>query len=123
LADTRYLDAAERALKAASALMHEYPQAHMTLLNALEDFLTSMQMVIIRGPAADGERWARELSALYAPTRLVFAIPGDAPGLPAALAAKPALGSVTAYVCAGMACGAPQTDLRELARRLGAGVV
>jgi uncharacterized protein YyaL (SSP411 family) len=123
LAETRYLDAAERALKAASALMHEYPQAHMSLLNALEDFLTSMQMVIIRGPAADGERWARELSALYAPTRMVFAIPSDAPGLPAALAAKPALSSVTAYVCTGMACGAPLTDLRELARRLAVGVV
>src|ERR1700688_4404951 len=118
LAGTRYLDAAERTLKAASALMHEYPQAHMSLLNALEDFLTSMQMVIIRGPAADGERWARELSALYAPTRMVFAIPDDAPGPPAALAANPALSSVTAYVCTGMACGATLTDLRELARRL-----
>ena len=96
--------------------MQEYPQAHMSLLNALEDFLTSMQMVIIRGPAADGERWARELSAGYAPTRMVFAIPGDAAGLPAALAAKPALSSVTAYVCTGMTCGAPLTDLRELAR-------
>jgi uncharacterized protein YyaL (SSP411 family) len=118
LAETRYLDAAERTLKAASALMHEYPQAHMSFLNALEDFLTSMQMVVIRGPAADAERWARELSAVYAPTRMLFAIPGDAPGLPAALAAKPALSSVTAYVCTGMTCGAPLTDLRELARHL-----
>jgi uncharacterized protein YyaL (SSP411 family) len=121
LAETRYLDAAERTLKAASALMQEYPQAHMSLLNALEDFLTSMQMVIIRGPAADAERWARELSAVYAPTRMVFAIPGDAAGLPAALAAKPALSSVTAYVCTGMTCGAPLTDLGELARRLASG--
>jgi uncharacterized protein YyaL (SSP411 family) len=117
-AETRYLDAAERTLKAASALMHEYPQAHMSLLNALQDFLTSMQMVIIRGPAADGERWARELSAVYAPTRMVFAIPRDAPGLPAALAAKPAAGAVTAYVCTGMTCGPPLTDLRQLAQLL-----
>ncbi len=118
LAETRYLDAAERTLKAASALIQEYPQAHMSLLNALEDFLTSMQTVIIRGPAADAQRWARELSAGYAPTRMIFAIPGDAPGLPAALAAKPASGSVTAYVCTGTTCGAPLTDLRELARHL-----
>jgi uncharacterized protein YyaL (SSP411 family) len=121
LAETRYLDAAERTLKAASALMHEYPQAHMSLLNALEDFLASMQMVIIRGPAADGERWAQELSAMYAPTRMVFAIPGDAPGLPPALAAKPASGTVTAYVCTGMTCGAPLTDLGELTRNLASG--
>jgi uncharacterized protein YyaL (SSP411 family) len=118
LAETRYLDAAERTLKAAAALTLEYPQAHMSLLNALEDFLASMQIVIIRGTAADGERWARELSAVYAPTRMVFAIPDDAPGLPPALAAKPASGAVTAYVCRGMTCGAPLTDLRELARIL-----
>jgi uncharacterized protein len=121
LAEVRYLDAAERTLKAASALMHEYPQAHMSSLNALQEFLTSMQMVIIRGTAGDAERWARELSAVYAPTRMVFAIPGDAPGLPDALAAKPAHGDgVTAYVCTGMTCGAPLTDLRELAQRLAA---
>ncbi|HLZ96609.1 MAG TPA: hypothetical protein VKP66_01615, partial [Steroidobacteraceae bacterium] len=118
LAETRYLHAAERTLKAAAALMQEYPQAHMTLLNALEDFSVSTQMVIVRGPAADGERWARELSAMYAPTRLVFAIPRDAAGLPTALAAKPALDAVTAYVCTGMTCSAPLTDLGELARKL-----
>jgi uncharacterized protein YyaL (SSP411 family) len=118
LAETRYLGAAERTLKGAAALMHEYPQAHMSLLNALEDFLTSMQMVIIRGPAADAERWARELSTVYAPTRMIFAIPGDAPDLPAALAAKPAAAAVTAYVCTGMTCSAPLTDLGELARKL-----
>jgi len=122
LAETRYLDAAERTLKAAAALTLEYPQAHMSLLNALEDFLASMQIVIIRGTAADGERWARELSAVYAPTRMVFAVPEDAPGLPPALAAKPASGAVTAYVCRGMTCGAPLTDLRELARRLAVGI-
>jgi uncharacterized protein YyaL (SSP411 family) len=121
LAEVRYLDAAERTLKAASALMLEYPQAHMSALNALQEFLTSMQMVIIRGTAGDAERWARELSAVYAPTRMVFAIPGDAPGLPDALAAKPAHGDgATAYVCSGMTCGAPLNDLHELAQRLAA---
>jgi uncharacterized protein YyaL (SSP411 family) len=115
--EPRYLDAAERTLKAASALMLEYPQAHMSSLNALQDFLAPMQVVIIRGSAADGAHWARELSAVYAPTRMVFAIPGDAPDLPAALAAKPAAGRVTAYVCTGMTCAAPLTDLRELALR------
>jgi uncharacterized protein len=120
LAETRYLGAAERTLKGAAALMQEYPQAHMSLLNALEDFLTSMQIVIIRGPAADAEQWVLELSAVYAPMRMIFAIPGDAPDLPAALAAKPAAVAVTAYVCTGMTCSAPLTDLGELARKLGA---
>jgi uncharacterized protein len=96
--------------------MVQFPQAHMSLLNALEDFLTSTQVLIIRGDAAESERWARSLGALYAPTRMIFAIPRDAAGLPQALAEKRAGPDTTAYVCTGMTCSAPLTDLGELAR-------
>ena len=55
LGEPRYLEAAERTLMAASASLLEHPQSHMSLLNALEDFLASTQIVIIRG-AADAAR-------------------------------------------------------------------
>ena len=120
LGETRYLEAAERTLTAASGSMHEHPQSHMSLLNALEDFLASTQIVIIRGAADEAQRWARELGALYAPTRMIFAIPDEAPDLPAALAAKRADNGTTAYVCSGMTCSAPLTNLPDIARRLAA---
>jgi uncharacterized protein YyaL (SSP411 family) len=116
--ELRYLDAAERTLRAAWPLLLEYPRSHMSSLNALEDFLASTQILIIRGAAPEAERWSRELGTLYAPTRMIFAIPTDAPDLPPALADKRPGAGTTAYLCTGMTCSAPITDLRTLAREL-----
>jgi uncharacterized protein YyaL (SSP411 family) len=119
LGEPRYLDAAERTLQAGWPLMLEHPQAHMSLANALEDFLVSSEIVIIRGEAAQAAAWARSIAEAYAPARLVFAIPADAQDLPPALAAKQAdPATPVAYVCAGMTCGAPLTDREALERAL-----
>ena len=116
LGELPLLDAAERTFKTGWPMLRRYPQAHMSLVNALEDFLSSAQILIIRGNAAEIERWAAELGALYSPTRMIFAIPRDAPDLPPALAAKQATAGTVAYVCTGMTCSAPLTDLSEIAR-------
>ena len=118
LGDLRYLDAAERTLMAAWPALQRYPQGHVSLITALEDFLHSSQIVIIRGEAHEAQQWEQQLSRLYAPRRLLFAIPADAPNLPAALADKRAHGATTAYLCTGMTCSAPINDLGELARAL-----
>jgi hypothetical protein len=117
LAQTRYLEAAERTLKCAWPAMQEYPQAHMSLINALEDYLSSMQILVIRGDAASAAQWAADLGALYAPTRMVFAIPNEA-ALPPALAAKAPGPSTVAYLCSGMTCSAPMANLAEISRAL-----
>ena len=116
--DVACLDAAERTLKAGWPMLQQYPQAHMSLVNALEDFQTSMQIVIVRGDAPDAARWSAALNSLYAPTRMIFAIPRDAPGLPPALSAKEAVAGTVAYMCTGMTCKAPISDLNEIAREL-----
>ncbi|HEY0745865.1 MAG TPA: thioredoxin domain-containing protein [Steroidobacteraceae bacterium] len=113
LGETRYLDAAERTLKAAWPGLQEYPQAHMSLVSALEDFLSSMQIVVIRGERDGVEQWAQDLSRLYAPTRMIFAIPADAE-LPPLLAAKRAGSETLAYLCSGMSCSAPVANFAEL---------
>jgi uncharacterized protein YyaL (SSP411 family) len=125
LGELRYLDAAERTLKAGWPTLQQYPQAHMSLLNALEDFLTPAQILIIGGDTAEAARWSMQIGALYAPGRMIFAIPRDTHDLPPALAAKsPVAGAgAVAYVCTGMTCSAPLDDLasvvRELALRIG----
>jgi uncharacterized protein len=118
LGDLRYLDAAERTLRAGWSMLEQYPQAHMSMVNALEDFLGSMQIVIIRGDALQVAHWAATLSAVYAPMRLIFAIPRDAAELPPALAAKRAAADTVAYVCTGMTCNAPLSDLGAVVREL-----
>ncbi len=118
LGELRYLDAAERTLRAGWSTLEQYPQAHMSMVNALEDFLGSMQIVIIRGDAAELGNWAASLRVAYAPMRLIFAIPGDAVDLPPVLAAKQAASGTVAYVCTGMTCSAPFSDLGAVAREL-----
>jgi uncharacterized protein YyaL (SSP411 family) len=123
LAEPRYLQAAERALKAARTSMERYPQAHLTLLAALEDYLEPLQLVIVRGAAAETRRWASSLRADHSPCRLIFAIPGDAVDLPPAIAAKRiggdrVAGDPVAYVCTGTSCSAPVTSLEEARRML-----
>jgi uncharacterized protein len=111
LGDTRYLRAAERTLQAAWPLLSQYPQGHMSLLNSLEDYLAEMQILIIRGPAEQARNWARQLGALYAPMRMIFAIPNDAADLPPSLSEKRAADTTLAYLCNGMTCSAPLGDL------------
>jgi len=118
LGEPRYLDAARRTLATALPMMTRLPMAHMSALNALDEHLAPVQIVIIRGAAAEARHWARELGCLYAPSRLVFAIPDDAPGLPRALADKRVAHGTVAYVCTAMTCSPPIEDLAEAARAL-----
>ena len=117
LADTRYLDASERTLRAAWHGMQEYPHAHSSMLNALDEHLDPPEFVIVRGEVQDAGTWAATLGAAYNPRRLVFLIPPDAGDLPEGLASKVApaeAGKVVAYVCRGTACDSPVDSLEEL---------
>jgi uncharacterized protein YyaL (SSP411 family) len=118
LGELPYLDAAERTLRAGWPMLQQYPQAHMSLLNALEDFLAPTQILIIRGDAPEVEGWSATLSAGYAPTRMIFTIPRDAAALPPGLAAKSAMPDPVAYLCTGTTCSAPLTDSGLIAREL-----
>jgi len=121
LGEPRYLDAAERTLRAAWSLLERYPHGHTSLLMALDELTEPPTVVVLRGAADDLAVWRAELDKLYDPRRLVLAVPSDATGLPAALADKrPQAGSV-AYVCRGTTCSAPLGTLGELVRSLKAG--
>jgi uncharacterized protein YyaL (SSP411 family) len=120
LGELPYLDAAERTLRAGWPGLQQYPEAHMSLVNALEDHLAPVQILIIRGDAPQAERWAAQAGASYAPTRMIFAIPRDAGELPDALAVKRAAAGTVGYVCTGMTCSAPLTDIAQIERELAA---
>jgi uncharacterized protein len=118
LAEPRYLAAAERALQAAGPVLEKYPQGHTSLLIALEETLNPPETVILRGKAATLETWRRDLARLYAPRRMVLAVPAEATGLPAALADKPVREAAVAYVCQGSVCSAPLESFSALAAHL-----
>ena len=119
LGETRYLDAAEKTLRNAWQAMDEYPHGHVSLLTALEEYLTHPEMIVIRGPGPEINRWNTSAAKLYAPRRLVFSIDEDASDLPGALADRVARpGETIAYRCVGSHCSLPIDSWEALATEL-----
>jgi uncharacterized protein YyaL (SSP411 family) len=118
LGEARYLEAAERTVRAGWAAMEKYPQAHASLLVALEELLQPPEIVVLRGVPETIESWRRELARLYSPRRMVLAVPAEASGLPAAIAEKAPRGPAVAYVCRGSVCGEPIGSFADLAEAL-----
>jgi uncharacterized protein YyaL (SSP411 family) len=116
LGETRWLEAGERTLRAGWLAIQRFPHGHMSLLEALAEYLSAPEIVIIRGPADEADHWRDELGKLYAPHRLVFSIPADLDGLDPAIADKKAGAGTRAYVCRGSTCSAPVESLGDLVR-------
>jgi len=87
------------------------PSCHTTLLTALDELLNPPETPYLRGTRAEIATWARELHKLYAPRRMVLAIPADAPDLPLRSRKKRAQSNVVAYICPGSTCSAPIDSL------------
>jgi uncharacterized protein YyaL (SSP411 family) len=118
LGEMRYLDAAERTLRAARAAIERYPHGHGSLLMALDEFTDPPLIVVLRGPEDELDTWRAEVDKLYDPRRVVLAVPADATRLPEALASKKPLPGTAAYLCRGMTCSEPARSLGALIRAL-----
>ena len=114
LGETRYLDAAEKTLRAGLASITRAPQAHAAMLNALDEYLEPGKIVVIRGEPETLAEWSAALASTYAPRRMSFAIPAHTTGLPEALASKKARLETVAYLCQGAQCSEPITKLTAL---------
>ncbi len=114
LAEPRYLSAAENTLRAAAELMADFPHGHASMIIALDEYLDAPEIFVIRGSADAAGEWAHTIAALYAPHRLIFAIPDDAGELPGALAQRAPAEHTVAYHCKGTRCGMPITSREAL---------
>ncbi len=111
LGEPRYLEAAARALQAFRPMLERQASAHASLCVALEEHLKPPAVVVLRG--GELAAWQRELAARYLPHTMVLAIPPEFGALPPALD-KPPGGKVNAWVCQGVKCSLPITELAEL---------
>jgi uncharacterized protein YyaL (SSP411 family) len=119
LGEQRYLDAAERTVRAGLHALERYPEGHSTLLRALDALLAPPQVVVVRAPAGTFEAWRKARDASYGTRRLTFTIPADAANLRGVLAERTSRGEQgTAYVCEGLACSAPLDNPEALAAAL-----
>jgi uncharacterized protein YyaL (SSP411 family) len=105
--EIRYLDAAERTLKGAWQAMREYPQAHCTLLEALDEYLHPGEIIVLRGSGESLRQWQKRAQNRFASRRRCFSIPADETGLPPLLQAKEASSGTIAYLCRGNHCAEP----------------
>ena len=111
LGETRYLEAAENTLKSVWTGIRDMPHAHTSLLLALEESLLGLQTVIIRGSGQALDDWHARAATAYAPSRITLAIPAAAGGLPAGLAERKPGSGIVAYICEGLVCGEPVTEM------------
>ncbi|MBV8910983.1 MAG: thioredoxin domain-containing protein [Gammaproteobacteria bacterium] len=121
LGESRYLAAAEQTLRAAWQALERYPHGHVSLLGALEELLTPPEIVILRGEARTIGGWRDAVAPLYAPHRLLLAVPSEATDLPPAIADKTPRAGTVAYLCRGSTCSAPIDSLDELVEQLDTG--
>jgi uncharacterized protein len=118
LGESRYLAAAEHTLRAAWPALERYSHGHVSLLCALEELLTPPEIVILRGETRTIGGWRDAIAPLYAPHRLLLAVPSEAKDLPPAMADKTPRAGPVAYVCRGSICSAPIDSLEMLMEQL-----
>jgi uncharacterized protein YyaL (SSP411 family) len=81
---------------------------------ALSEQIEPPRLLVLRGRGAELGRWQQELAREYLPNGLVFALPDGISGLPAALD-KPGGGEpVNGWLCRGVICLPPMSDLIQL---------
>ena len=98
--------------------MRDYPAGFGSLMLAVEESLAPPTTVILRGEPAALAGWTKTLAREHWPSTMVLAIPSDVQGLPPVLD-KPVDNSasktaVNAWVCQGVTCLLPISDLETL---------
>ena len=119
LGEPRYLEAAAGMVQSALVNIAHYPEAHASLLRALDRQLEPPVLLIVRGPEAELESWRQVVENAGTQARLSFVIPDHGGDLPGLLATRAATGHPVAYLCRGTSCEAPIDSLEALAARLG----
>ena len=118
LGEPRYLDAAERALRAFYPQMQQHASAFATLCMALREYMTPAPSVILRGDEEAMRDWAATMSRAYRPGAMVITLRNGLAGLPPVLN-KPQRAGVNAWVCRGVNCLPPIAERDALEAALG----
>jgi hypothetical protein len=115
--EPRYLDAAERALRLFQPQMQQHAGAFSSLCMALADQLRPPTIVIVRGSELALTQWRAQVTRRHALSAIVLFVPSGVEQLPEAMdkAARP---GVNAWVCRGVNCLPPISDVAELERAL-----
>lgn len=115
LGEHKWLEAAERCLRAGWESVQRAPHAHGAMLEALREWLSPGATVILRGDQRIMQEWQTELERKPRLDRQIFAIPANITGLPKSLELREPRGNCVGYVCREFSCSPPSTSLEGLA--------
>jgi len=116
--EERYARAAERTLELFYPQMRDYPAGFAAMATALDEALQPPRTLILRGRDEALRAWQAELAREFLPDLTVLALP-DGMSAPGALLDKPARPEpVNAWLCRGVTCLAPMSDLVHLKKTL-----
>jgi uncharacterized protein YyaL (SSP411 family) len=118
IGEPRYVEAAERALRLFYGALQRQPSAFVSLLTALEETLTPPRVLVLRGDAGELRTWQRALAMHYRPDLLSIALPSEQRDLPHMLDKPAPAQGVNAWLCQGVSCLPPATNLGTIERLL-----
>jgi len=124
LDDSRYAEAAARALRSFADAMEKQPFAFAHMLEALDRYHRGATEIVLAGDpnCAEFAEWRDRLGLLYVPNLALYAADANPDGenfLPEAVRGKRAIdGRITAYVCRNRSCSAPLTSFEEFVRTI-----
>jgi len=116
--EERYARAAERTLELFYPQMRDYPAGFAAMAIALDEALEPPRMLILRGRGDPLHAWQAELAQEFLPDLTVLALPDGTPGLGALLDKPVRPEPVNAWLCRGVTCLAPMSDLVNLIKTL-----
>ena len=117
LGEPRYLQSAERTLKAFDSNLQRNPATCANLCHALSEFLVPPTLVMLHGEASKMAIWRAEIEKTYRPHHLFFYLDESAKSLPQTLQRKFEK-NVNAWVCKGVECSQSVNDLAQLLKNL-----
>jgi uncharacterized protein YyaL (SSP411 family) len=112
--EARYARAAERTVALFYPSMCAQQGGYATLALALAEQLSPPAVLVLRGRGPELARWQRAFADQYLPGTLVLAVADGLPGLPAALDKPVRSEPVNGWLCRGVTCLEPVSDLVEL---------
>ena len=112
--DERYARAAVRTVEAFFPLIRSHPGGCGTLAQALDETLSPVSVLVLRGAPEALAAWSRQFALEFLPSTMVVAIPDGRAGLPATLDKPRRPGPVTGWLCRGPVCLEPSNDLEAL---------
>jgi uncharacterized protein YyaL (SSP411 family) len=112
--EDRYARAAERTLELYFPTMRDYPAGFGAMALALDEAVVPPALLVLRGEPHALADWSAQLAREFLPDAQLIAIPNGVSGLPPVLDKPQRPEPVNGWLCRGVTCLAPISDLADL---------